>query len=95
MFTLTTLKYCGVISLVTYALAFWAAYPMVIGELGMALLWVVVVGVLDSTDGKLARLREKKTLIGKSSTASICSSLKKAERGASNCSEVIPAKTSI
>ncbi len=65
MFTLTTLKYFGVISLVTYALAFWAAYPMVIGELSMALLWVVVVGVLDGTDGKLARLSEKKTLIGK------------------------------
>lgn len=65
MFTLTTLKYFGVISLVTYALAVWATYPRVIGELSMALLWVVVVGVLDGTDGKLARLSEKKTLIGK------------------------------
>ena len=53
------------VSVITYALAFWAAYLLVIGELGMALLWMVVVGVLDGTDGKLARLRGKKTLIGK------------------------------
>jgi phosphatidylglycerophosphate synthase len=53
------------VSVITYVMAFWAAYLMVIGELGMALLWMVVVGVLDGTDGKLARLRGKKTLIGK------------------------------
>jgi phosphatidylglycerophosphate synthase len=67
VYLLYDLEFVGadLVSVITYALAFWAAYLMVIGKLGVALVVMVVVGVLDGVDGKLARLRGKKTIIGK------------------------------
>ncbi|MDP6612705.1 MAG: CDP-alcohol phosphatidyltransferase family protein [Candidatus Hydrothermarchaeota archaeon] len=67
VYLLYDLEFIGadLISLVTYALAFLAAYLMVAGELVLALSLMVLVGVLDGVDGKVARLRGKKTLIGK------------------------------
>lgn len=67
VYLLYDLEFIGadLISLVTYALAFWAAYLMVAGELALALALMVLVGVLDGVDGKVARLRGRKTFIGK------------------------------
>lgn len=53
------------ISLLTYAFAGLAAYFFATGSLGTALALAVLVGILDGVDGKIARLRKKKTYIGK------------------------------
>jgi phosphatidylglycerophosphate synthase len=53
------------ISLVTYALAFGVVYLIVVEKLALGLSLALLVGVLDGVDGKIARLRGKKTFIGK------------------------------
>lgn len=53
------------ISILTYILAFLTAYLMLTGNLLLALLLALLVGILDGVDGKIARLRQRKTLIGK------------------------------
>jgi phosphatidylglycerophosphate synthase len=67
VYLLYDLEFIGadVVSLVNYALAFWVAFLMVRGELALALFFAVLVGILDGVDGKIARLRGKKTFIGK------------------------------
>lgn len=53
------------ISLVTYALAAAVIYLLLAGRVGPALALAVLVGILDGVDGKIARLRGRKTVIGK------------------------------
>ncbi|RLE62122.1 MAG: hypothetical protein DRN53_04560 [Thermoprotei archaeon] len=67
VYLLYDLEFVGAdhISIMTYILAFATAYLMLIGNLPLALLIAFLVGILDGVDGKIARLRQKKTLIGK------------------------------
>mgnify|MGYP000014566816 CR=1 FL=1 len=53
------------VSLITYLLAFYVAYLFLRGAVLYALLLAVIVGILDGVDGKIARLRGRKTYIGK------------------------------
>lgn len=53
------------ISIIVYVLAFLAVYLFLTGSLLLALVTAVAVGILDGVDGKIARLRHKKTYIGK------------------------------
>ena len=53
------------ISVLTYILAAMVSYFFITQKIVFALILAVVVGILDGVDGKIARLRAKKTLIGK------------------------------
>lgn len=53
------------ISIATYVLAAIVVYLLITGNMIFALLIAVIVGILDGVDGKIARLRGKKTYIGK------------------------------
>jgi len=53
------------ISIITYLLAALAAYYFITGQLVLALIIAFAVGILDGVDGKIARLRQRKTYIGK------------------------------
>ena len=53
------------ISIVVYILAFTTTYLFLTGNISYALLLAFIVGVLDGVDGKIARLRGRKTYIGK------------------------------
>lgn len=53
------------VSILTYLLAFLVAWFFIKGSVLNALILALVVGVLDGVDGKIARLRKKKTYIGK------------------------------
>ncbi|RLF22383.1 MAG: hypothetical protein DRN15_09125 [Thermoprotei archaeon] len=53
------------VSLVTYILAALTAYLFLAGEIGKAIVMAILVGILDGVDGKIARLRKRKTYIGK------------------------------
>lgn len=53
------------ISIITYILAALTTYYFLIGELVIALILAFIVGILDGVDGKIARLRGRKTYIGK------------------------------
>jgi phosphatidylglycerophosphate synthase len=54
-----------IVSVITYILAFSVIYFFATDKPGTALIIMIIVGVLDGVDGKLARLRKKKTYIGK------------------------------
>lgn len=53
------------VSILVYILAFTVVYLMIKGLLGPALVLAFIVGILDGVDGKIARLRGRKTIIGK------------------------------
>lgn len=53
------------ISIITYVLAAITTYYFLIGKLMYALIFAFIVGILDGVDGKIARLRGRKTYIGK------------------------------
>jgi len=53
------------ISILTYVLALIVAYMFLTSNVVLALILAFIVGILDGVDGKIARLRGKKTRIGK------------------------------
>jgi len=53
------------ISIITYILASCVVYFFVVGKVLYALIFAIVAGILDGVDGKIARLRARKTYIGK------------------------------
>ncbi|MHA1617005.1 MAG: CDP-alcohol phosphatidyltransferase family protein [Candidatus Njordarchaeales archaeon] len=53
------------ISIITYILAFYVAYLFLKTNILYALILAFIVGILDGVDGKIARLRKRKTYIGK------------------------------
>lgn len=53
------------ISIFTYALAFLTSYMFLTSNIVLAVILAFIVGILDGVDGKIARLRNRKTYIGK------------------------------
>jgi|Deesub1362B_J571_1020462.scaffolds.fasta_scaffold00005_373 phosphatidylglycerophosphate synthase len=67
VYLLYDLEFIGAdhISIITYILAAGVVYYLIDLQLIPALALAVIVGILDGVDGKIARLRGKKTYIGK------------------------------
>ena len=67
VYLLYDLEFIGAdhISIITYILAFIVVYFFLQAKVCYALVLALIVGILDGVDGKIARLRGKKTYIGK------------------------------
>jgi hypothetical protein len=67
VYLLYDLEFIGAdhISIIVYVLAAIATYYFIEGNLLLALIIAFIVGILDGVDGKIARLRGRKTYIGK------------------------------
>ncbi len=67
VYLLFDLEFIGAdhVSLFTYFLASLTVYFFLTGKVALALAFALVAGVMDGVDGKIARLRGRKTFIGK------------------------------